>query len=411
MSGLRAAEVFGAIRFRYVNSALTFASGIIIARAITVEERGALSYVMTVVDIALLVLSFGISKVLLNLVVRSGSYRRFTTPFAAVVTLGLFGAAVLVAILHVAKPEFRPLLAIIAAYTFFRTQFTLIDARERGRLKFSAFYRYFRMERMLALAGLLAAVVLGADLRGVLLCLAAASGLTIVIYLYRQPITWGRVSGRQLGLIGRRIWPVGLYNVAASFTAFALVRLDIVLIGERFGDVQLGYFAIAMILMTIVGSVGQSFVFVAIPRLIGTDAGTPDATRTPALITFAAMAALFALLWLVGPQLITFFYGERFAPSGDMLRVLVFVGLALASKTLMESRLVADNRFGALLGVNLAALALKVVILGGLALTGGLTFTALILTSAVSLTATLPLLLTARLAPGAMARASRAGID
>ena len=401
MSGFSFADFFASVRFRYVNSLLTFIVGIVIARSITIAERGELSYLMTVVDIALLGLGFGLSKVLLNISVRAGTYQRFMTPLVTLIAVGAFVAGILFMALHVLKPEFRGLLAIIAAYAFFRTQFSLIDARERGRLNFPAYYRYFTLERVLLLAALLALVVIGVDLRGVLLALAGTSGLTVLAYLYRRPIALAGVSWRQLGLIARRTLPVGLLNVLSSLAAFALVRLDIILIGERFGETQLGYFAIALILVTMVNGVGQSFVFVALPRLIGLRDDQADATRRPALATFAGMALLYAMLWLVGPTLITIVYGERFAPSGDILRILIFVGLATASRTLLEVRPIADNRFAALLRINLAALALKAAILIALHALDMLTLNAVMATSAAAQTATLPLLYRMRRRPTA----------
>ena len=193
------------------------------------------------------------------------------------------------------------------------------------------------------LAALLALVVIGVDLRGVLLALAGTSGLTVLAYLYRRPIALAGVSWRQLGLIARRTWPVGLLNVLSSLAAFALVRLDIILIGERFGETQLGYFAIALILVTMVNGVGQSFVFVALPRLIGLRDDQADATRRPALATFAGMA----------------------------------------------------------LRINLAALALKAAILIALHALDMLTLNAVMATSAAAQTATLPLLYRMRRRPTA----------
>lgn len=393
MSGFSFADFFASVRFRYVNSLLTFIVGIVIARSITITERGELSYLMTVVDIALLGLGFGLSKVLLNISVRAGAYQRFMTPLLTLFAVGAFSAGVLFMALHALKPEFRGVLAIVAAYVFFRTQFSLIDARERGRLNFPTYYRYFTLERLLLLAALLALVVVGADLRGVLLALAGTSGLTVLAYLYRRPVTLAGVSRRQLGLIARRTWPVGLFNVLSSLAAFALVRLDIILIGERFGETQLGYFAIAMILVTMVGSVGQSFIFVSLPRLIGLRDGQADATRRPALATFAGMIVLYAILWFVGPELITIAYGGRFAPSGDILRILVFVGLATTSKNLLEVGPIANNRFSVLLRVNLAALTLKAAILIALYATDTLTLNAAMVTSATTQLAVLPFLL------------------
>ena len=42
-------------------------------------------------------------------------------------------AAVVALALYALKPEFHGLVLIVAAYAFLRTQFSLIDARERGR--------------------------------------------------------------------------------------------------------------------------------------------------------------------------------------------------------------------------------------------------------------------------------------
>ncbi len=114
MSGFSFADFFASVRFRYVNSLLTFIIGIVIARSITIAERGELSYLMTVVDIALLGLGFGLSKVLLNISVRAGTYQRFMTPLVTLIAVGAFVAGVLFMALHVLKPEFRGLLAIIA---------------------------------------------------------------------------------------------------------------------------------------------------------------------------------------------------------------------------------------------------------------------------------------------------------
>ena len=88
-------DLVNSIGFRYANTGLTFVVGVIIARNITVSERGELSYLQAIIDLAVVGFSLGLPKVLLNIAVGAQLYHRVTLPLAALCTLGLVGGAVL----------------------------------------------------------------------------------------------------------------------------------------------------------------------------------------------------------------------------------------------------------------------------------------------------------------------------
>lgn len=385
-------DLISSIGFRYGNAGLTFVIGVIIARSISVGERGELSYLQAIIDLAMVGLSLGLPKVLLNLAIASRLYRRAGPPLAALCAVGVAGGVAVAALLALLKPGFASVAALVGLVFFLRFMMNIIDVRERSSLNFHRYYACFGLERILLILMLLGLSAYSLTLQGILWSMAMAPLCVLAVYLWRRPVLWRWPSRRRVRYLFRRSWPTGIYNALAALAAVAFLRIDHLVIGEALGSESLGLFAIAFMIINLINGVAGSLSFVALPKLIRRQRRAADGQRRNAFGVFGLIVLLYGVVWAIAPLFVSTVYGIRYAHSGEIFRVLVMLGVPLAVKTLLELRMVARNEFSFLLTLNTTSITLKLMVFFYLYLSQSLTLDAVIITSAGIVSASLPFL-------------------
>jgi O-antigen/teichoic acid export membrane protein len=359
MTAIRPAELLGAVGFRYGNAGFSFLIGVMIARALDVGERGDLSYLQALFEVVLVGTSLGLPKVLLNLAVLGRTHRRATSIFLVVVLSAALAAAVVAAAIFWLKPEYAAYALPAALYCFSRSLTTIIDVRERGRFDFTAYYVYFGIERLVLIGLIGAALIVTFDVTAVLFCMALSNIVAVGAYLVRHPIAWSAPSKRQYGYIWRQMWKVGVTNTLASAVGVLTMRFDTFVIGELLDSEWLGYFAIAMLVINGINGLAGSLAFVGTAKLINKDRDGAGLPLYSWLGVGGAICVSYAIFWWLAPFAFPLIFGDKYAVSGDLFRASAVLGVLMAFKLMLQTKIVAENRFASLLAVNASLLAVK----------------------------------------------------
>lgn len=163
---------------------------------------------------------------------------------------------------------------------------------------------------------------------------------------------------RELGRFGGGLVAANLVNVANRYA-------DDLIIGLVLGPVALGYYTVAYRLLwsgtRLLAGVISSVAFPALSRLQDHPerlrAAFYKGVRVAAVISFP----MFVGLALIAPELVTVVFGEQWAPSAPVLRVLALIGLLHSVFYLNTSALMAAGRSGWVLRLNAVYAGLNVI--------------------------------------------------
>lgn len=289
------------------------------------------------------------------------------------------GLASLVALLAIAPwveaqfaiPELAPLLAALAVCPFL-TSLMVVPA---GLL-----------QRRLELAPLAVRSILGVGLGGavaVALALAGAgpwalvaneiawplAGVLVLSLAARHRPRWG-LSWRHCREIGR--FALGI--TGAQLVALGELMLPRLLLGRLAGPVAVGHWGLARKLFNLAGElVSRPALRVALPgfaRLREQGAGLTDALALAVELTALLSVPGFALLLVLGPDLLALAFGEAWRQAGEALRILAVLGPLIPFGQLLTSALQAAGRVDLVLVAAVLGAVLVLLLLVPLAASG-----------------------------------------
>lgn len=144
------------------------------------------------------------------------------------------------------------------------------------------------------------------------------------------------------------IRPLLSYGIKAhlsTITAWLNNRLDQMIISIFLPPEELGHYAVAVTLTTVVTLVGSTLSIVALPT-ISKKAAAGNANRTISYfvqLAFWGSAAIGILTALLAPQIILFFFGSAYTKAISIASILCIASIPLSTNTVLQTVLKAEN--------------------------------------------------------------------
>jgi O-antigen/teichoic acid export membrane protein len=235
--------------------------------------------------------------------------------------------------------SFLFLAAILAAPTLF---FMIVANVLTGQERFTQFNVLEAVSRAIALAAVIVAAVIGVRAGGFVgasIVAWAIASATIGFAVLRGT----RVRVRFDADLFRRGFRYSTKAYLITLLAFLVLRANIFLLRRHFGPAELGLYSVAAQISDVLAIVPQSIALVLFPRLVR-EAGTRwSATKRAALTTGGVMIVVCGLAALVGGPVIRLLYGASFAPSANVLRIMLPGVLCLAVANILSQYLAAEG--------------------------------------------------------------------
>ncbi len=331
---------------------LGIATGVLLARELGPERRGALAAALLVPSLVAPLGVLGLVEAVSFFVARRSAPDGELLGSALVVTLASslivtgFSAGLVALIVGSRSPE-----TLTAAYIFLAslpvTMVTLVLAGYvNGHRRFSWTQTLRVSVVVVAAGGLFVAAVVGPlDVRtAVLVYLAAnlftaAVAIVMVKSLLGEPLTANRATARKLLAFGLRSF--------ASTIAWRLnERIDQPFIAVFLAPAQLGLYVTAVTLSSLALLIGSSIIFVALPVMSGLE--DPDERRRLASaligVTLIASVVLTLPLFVGTGFLLGLFFGHAFAVVAPVARILLVASVVISVNRAIESVLIGIGR-------------------------------------------------------------------
>jgi len=152
---------------------------------------------------------------------------------------------------------------------------------------------------------------------------------TDVVLLWLAARWWPRMAFSVRHL--RDLFGFGMHLVGASLLDFLNRRSDDFIIAMFLGETALGYYAVAYrfleVLMQVLAKPGVVVAISAFSRLQSDVDRMRDAFYRSTQAASVVALPIFVGISILSPQVAVLIFGEKFAHSGDVLRVLSFVGI------------------------------------------------------------------------------------
>lgn len=331
-------DTLGILGTRVVWSILGLVSGVILARWLGPYDRGVLAIVLLVPSTVLTLVKLGISPATVYFINRKEASVDQVASNSVMLALALGVASALLVwalrdtLLHdVLKdvPAWALLLALV------RVPLLLLDNYLYGVLqatgRFSLYNRRLLQSEAVRLA-LVVTLVMGLDL-GLPAAVAIYTAIALLNagWLVASMARVMRITpGFDAGLL-RRMLAFGLRSYVQIATAHLLLRISVYMVTVYLGPAQTALYALAMHFTELVLEVPQAIGLVLYPRLAALGADeihrlTAQTCRRTLLVTIPAAAGMA----LLGPWMITLWYGQPYAGAGAPLPWAA-VGVAMMS--------------------------------------------------------------------------------
>lgn len=320
-------DAAGILGTRVVWSAMGMVSGVVLARWLGPHDRGILALVLLLPSTVLTLVKLGVSQATVYFINRkeAGIDQVASNSVMLALLLGLVSSVVVWAtrdnLLHRVLgdvPDWALLLALARVPLLLLDNYLYSILQATGQ--FGLYNRRLLQSEGLRLL-LVAVFVMVLDLG-----LAAAVAIYTVIGLVN--IAWLLLNMREtirfsLALdvvLLRRMLSFGIRSYVQVVTAHLLLRIDVYMVQAFLGPAQTAFYALALHFTELVLEVPQAIGLVLYPRLAALPEGevhrlTAQTCRRTLMVTVPAAAALA----LLGPWMITLWYGEPYADAGAPL--------------------------------------------------------------------------------------------
>lgn len=239
------------------------------------------------------------------------------------------------------RPELAPLLLVAALIPLARALQNIGLVTFRNQIRFGRlFWHEFGAAVASAAVAVGLAVAVGdvwALVAGQLAGLLFGVALSYFLHPYRPRLSFDPEVFRQ-------VFHFGKYATVIGVGAYVTTMADNVIIGRLWGADMLGAYAVAYGLASlpaavIVGALGRA-TFPAYAGLAAQSLRRVEAAFERALAAGSAVLILVSVpMFLLGPELVSVLFGERWAAAGAALRVLALVGLARGLSLIISSLL------------------------------------------------------------------------
>jgi len=215
--------------------------------------------------------------------------------------------------------RFLFLAAFLSAPSLF---FTIVANVLTGQERFAQFNILEALSRAAAVAAVIVAAVVGAGAGGFV-------AATIAAWVIAGAATsWAALRGSKLRLrFDAELFGRGFRYATKAYLitllAFLVLRANIFLLRRHFGPAELGLYSVAAQISDVLAIVPQSIALVLFPRLVRESGDRWTATRRAAIGTGAMMLVVCGFAAIVGGPVIRLLYGASYAPSANVLRIML----------------------------------------------------------------------------------------
>jgi O-antigen/teichoic acid export membrane protein len=374
---------------------LNVLTGVVLARSLGPHDRGALAAVMLWPAMLASIGGLGIGDAIIyytarseeepGVVLGSGLFLCILQSTALVAT----GAVVVSFVVGRHDPEAFPTALLYLAFipTYLASMYLM--ATLMGLHRHSSFQGLRLLVVVLSALGLLLLAALGTlTVRSAVVTYITAVGieLTAAAFCCRRILFSGlRFERRVVGLL----LSYGVRSHGGSLAATLNERLDQLLISVFLAPTSLGLYVIAVTLTSVTNLVGGSASLVALPSIARLPPG-PERDRAARRMSTTALVGSVAVtipVFVLMPQLVAIFFGDRYRGAASVARILVVAAIALSTNRVLGAILRAVGRPADSSWAELLALAVTAVGLAALVFPFGLTGAAI--TSLIAYTVSL----------------------
>ena len=328
-------------------------AGIVLARLLSPEEFGVFAVALVAFNIVLSVSELGVSLA----IVRTPGDVSSIAP--TVTTLAIASSAILAAICFAGSPWFASTLGAPEASGVLQVMSLAVLLAGPTAVPAALLQRAFRQDRKMAVdlvnfaVSTLVAIVLA--LRGygawsLAWSRVAGNAASALLLLVLAPARYGPgFNAKQ----ARQLLAFGLPLAGSSLLVFAILNVDYMVVGSLLGPIPLGLYLLAFNLsswpVTAFSNVVRSVSLPGFSRLVS----EPEALRSGFARSLGLLMAVTipvcALLAALGPPLVRFVYGARWAPAASALAFLALLGVFRVALELAYDFLVAVGESRAIL--------------------------------------------------------------
>jgi O-antigen/teichoic acid export membrane protein len=302
-------------------------AGIIIVRTVGPAGKGSLAYAATIV--ALLTTAFGGVATASVLAIARGHVER-TQAERATLRTALFagvGAAGVLLVLSVFTPHRIALLAAAAAATpALIAAGAVMLLRYRGQIGRAILVQQIGSTGS-ALAGVVV-VLAGGGVSGAFACWILALAISALVGRRRLGAAGTSTPGGNAPMAR-----MSVVTTVLAVVAYLNLTIDVYVVAGTRTPVELGLYTLGIASGEMLWELGKSLIWPALgpiadlPREQAAQLVTRLFRQITAIVGLAAIAA-----WFAGPLAIRLVYGERFAPSGEILRMILPGIVAMAAE-------------------------------------------------------------------------------
>lgn len=353
-----------------INRLGTFAAGIVLARLLTPDDFGVFAAILVVINVLMTINDIGI----IGAVVRwHGDVREATGTALAIVaslSLAFYG------LLYLGAPAFAHALDIPQAIGMLRVVALVVVIDGICGVSQALLLRAFRQGHMLiaesvgSIVYIAVALVLAAKGNGPwsivwarLLGTVVTGALIIAFAPIRGPLRFDR-------RVARELIRFGVPQAGAAIMTEGLLNVDYLIVGHVLGAAPLGIYLLAFNLSSwptsMVGLAVGRVAFASFARLVEDRRRLVEAFPRTIGVAVACILPTVLMLAVLGHEVITFVYGDKWLPAVTALRFLLVLGALRIVIELLGNLVSADGRPK----VNLAIRFLWLVVLVPVLLAG-----------------------------------------
>jgi O-antigen/teichoic acid export membrane protein len=362
------ANVTGTFLTRIVLFVLGLVSSIITARVLGPHDRGIFSLLIVLPATVATVLKLGLAQANIYYVRKEREDASAVASHSLLVALIMGGAVILAIALAqdaLLTSVLRGVDGLLLLIVLPLVPLLLVESYLFGVLQaLGRFDLFNRRQQVSALSGLgamvVALVVWKAGLLGAVVASAVvtvAMNLWLIVTVHRICPLRPRLELRLV----RRLLGFGLKSHVQTLATHLHFRLDLYLVAYFLGPSDVAFYAIATRLAELLLFVPDAIGLVLYPRLAGAHQNERAAlaARATRHTVFAAVAGG-AGLFLLGPWLITIWYGAAYSPAGRPLLFLLLGLVAMAVYYILTRYFTSQNRQQVNIAASAIALAVNV---------------------------------------------------
>lgn len=370
-------SVIGSVLTGVLGQAALVVSGVLVARMLSVHDRGAVALALVFVLILVQLGTLGVPRAVTFEVARAGgsagSVLSTAIPVAVAQTLGILGIGAVAALLLSTS---RPDIGIVAFLALAYAPVGVVMQYGLATLQGLGSFRAFNVIRLApgviyAVFALIAFALGGANVPLVIIASVSANVIAaaFVVVQVRRELRTERATGlndrARPQTTGSLLW-FGMRSLVGSLSPLGSMGVDQLIVGLALSPATLGLYVVASSISNLPRFLAQSFGLVAYPHLASLSGGAQAEAIVRLLIVVSVVGGLVILaLELAAGAIIPFFFGPAYSEAVPVARILL-----LSAFLFGLGRILSDSLQGA--GQPLAGTVSEAIALLTLALLLGL---------------------------------------